>query len=349
MIRISSTQRSLLARRLSLYLRAGIPLLEALELLRTDGPTTAQRTLLSELIQGVKRGVPISQTLREFPRAFSPWHIHILTVGEQTGTLPAALLHLTELLSQKAALRRVLVQSFTYPFVIFCGTVAISAFLVFYSFPKIMPIFKGLNVALPVSTHILIHIVTLSKEWGIYAGALLILSIGMLTYMFRLKRVRNVIDPLLISLPFIGSCIKNHCLVSVFRTLHVLLKSGVRLDTSLSLAQEGIWNTSYRASLEKMYYQVLSGTTCTAYMRTEQHLYPLVVVQLLHAGERTGSLTESTYMAAEISEDSFRQELRVITSLLEPILMVVMGVVVGTVALAIISPMYALTQGLSLY
>jgi type II secretory pathway component PulF len=164
----------------------------------------------------------------------------------------------------------------------------------------------------------------------------------------RLVWVREHIDRILLRAPYLNRCIRDYCLSSLFRTLHVLLKSGARLDVALSLVADGMRNTAYRDSLAAMKKHVLTGVPCTTYMRTVPGLFPVATVQLLAAGERTGTLAESALTIAEISEDSLRREMQVLSTLAEPFLMVAMGLIVGFVAMAIISPMYALTQGLSL-
>lgn len=347
-LRLHSAQRILFAKRLALYLKAGIPLLESLALMRSDAHSFSQKTLIDSLARDVRNGLPLSHTLMKYPRVYPEWHVRLLAVGEQTGTLPSALSYLAELLSRQSGLRRSVLQSLAYPLFILCGTFGISGFLVFYAFPKIIPIFRGLHISLPLTTRCLIWIIDVVEHHGIAIGVTLFFSVSTCLFLMQRPRIRTWIDPLLLTAPFIGSCVQHYCLTTIFRSLHVLLTSGVRLDGAIELTYKSIRNTKYKTSLTEMQTYVLSGFKCTDYMRTQSRLYPPVYLQLFTAGERTGSLPESIQMAAELTEEAFSQELKSRMALVEPFLMVVMGFVVGFVALAIISPMYALTQGLSL-
>jgi type II secretory pathway component PulF len=321
--------------------------MEALSLVHADAQTAGQRNAVETLVHAVRNGLPLSTGFSVLPRTYSKWHVQLIAVGERTGTLPDTLAHLADILGKKTALRRSVIGSLAYPALILCGTIVIAFFLLFYAFPKILPIFRGLHVALPASTRALILLLQVSTGYGLYILLATVCACAAAALALRKRAVRSHVDPFLLSTPFIGACLRNYCLASMFRSLHVLLKSGVRLDTSLSLTRESVWHVAYQESLAALEKGVLSGVPCTTHMRQQGRLYPPVTIELLSAGERTGTLTESALIVAELAEDELRQQLKNGVALLEPVLMVLMGAVVGFVALAIISPMYALTQSLS--
>jgi type II secretory pathway component PulF len=299
-------------------------------------------------MEDVRQGLPLSRSFSLLPRTYSRWHVQLIAVGEQTGTLPDALGHLAELLTQRARLRRSILSATAYPTFILCGTVAISSFLIFFAFPKILPIFRGLHVALPPSTRALMYLMHAATDYGFFIASAIFLFFVICASALRLKSVRLWTDRALVCFPFIGNCVRHYCISTIFRSLHVLLKSGVRLDTALIVIVDATWNTAYRQSLLVIERFVISGAPGTAGMRANPKLYPKPIVEILAVGERTGTLSDSARVIADLCEETLQQELQSRTAIIEPVLMVFMGCIVGFIALAIITPMYALTQSLTL-
>jgi type II secretory pathway component PulF len=345
-LRIRMTDRILLVRRLSLYLRAGIPIIEALDLIHDDAHGN-QRQFLYIVRNDVRHGASLSYSLRQFPRVYKPFHIQMIAMGETSGTLSDSLRHVAELLTKRAQLSRSLISAFIYPVLIGVGTLLLSGLLIGYVFPKLTPLFRGLHTTLPFTTRVLISI-----SWVLQHKYLEILILSVLTilatrYSFRLRHVRNIFDQSMFRLPLIGPLTKAYFLAHIFHSLSLLLRSGVRLDASLSLIRKSISNKRYSESLLVVEEKIMTGIKMTETLRTFPDLYPLTAIQLIAAGEMTGTLSESAHSVSELYEEALREHLQTVTILIEPALMLSMGFIVGFVALAIISPMYALTQNLS--
>jgi type IV pilus assembly protein PilC len=345
-LHIGMHDRILFARRLSLYLRAGIPIVEALGLIHDDAHGSLA-TLLQSLIQNISQGSPLSRALSYFPRIYKPFHIQLITIGEASGTLPDSLTHIAELLTKRSQLSRTLTSALVYPFLIGIGTLALSGLLIGYVFPKLTPLFRGLHTTLPFTTRVLISLSSLlSHHYLIILISFTALVVG-LWYSLRIQAIQNLLDRLILSTPVLGSVAKSYFLAHIFHSLSLLLKSGVRLDAAISFVKDSTSQHLYKTSLAQIEMKILTGIKITDTMRTFPHLYSLTVIQLLTAGERTGTLSESAQSVSEIYEQSLTEQLQKMTVLIEPILMLTMGLIVGFVALAIITPMYALTQNLS--
>jgi type II secretory pathway component PulF len=340
-------ERILFAKRLSLYLRSGIPLLEAIALIHDDTRSPAHTSLLASLFQDIQHGMPVSQALQRFPRAYRPFHIQLIAVGEVSGTLPDSLTHLAEVLVRRAHLYRSIAGALAYPAIILLGTMGISGFLIFFAFPKIVPLFHGLHAQLPFTTRSLIWLSSLVARHGFLIACSFALLCCALIYLLRTPLAQKRIHAWVLRVPLIGKGIRSYHLATIFRILAVLLHSGIRIDVALSLARQSIGNTAYQESLRTMEYMVLEGAKCSGGMRTHAALYPSLAVQLVATGEMTGTLSESARTIADIYDEALEEELQRLSILIEPMLMVGMGLVVGYVALAIISPMYGLTQNLS--
>lgn len=346
-LRIRSKDRILFSRRLALYLQAGLPIFDAISLIRATPGSKNHARLLRSLSHDVLEGFPLSHSLSRFPRAYSATHLQILVVGERTGSLPASLFHIATITEQRASQVRTIVGALAYPAVLLLGSIGISLFLVISAFPKIIPLFRGLHATLPFTTRALLAFSLFSqKHWlllitGATIGILIALGI------LRIPRIKRFTDEFILRTPFIGALVMDALLVSIFRTIAILLSSGIRLDEALLVARNSMSNTTYCIALERVQEAILGGNKLSDALGAEKGLFPLLAIQLSSVGEMTGTLSESVASVARISEEEFANRLRIVSSMLEPAIMVVMGFVIGFIALAIISPMYGITQSLS--
>lgn len=346
-LRIRSKDRILFSRRLGLYLQAGLPIFEGISLIQATPGSKSHARLLRSLSYDVLEGFPLSHSLSRFPRAYSHAHLQILVVGERSGSLSASLSHIATITEQRAVQVRSIVGALVYPAVLLLGSIGISFFLVIYAFPKIVPLFRGLHATLPFTTRALLAFsIFTQRHWLLLiAGA----AICVLTTLrvLRIPRIKRFIDEFILRVPFIGVLVMDALLVSIFRTIAILLSSGIRLDEAILIARNGMSNTTYRAALERIQGAILSGNKLSDALGAEKRLFPLFALQLSSVGEMTGTLSENVASVARISEEEFASRLRIASSMLEPAIMVVMGFVIGFIALAIMSPMYGITQSLS--
>lgn len=346
---MSTLDRILFVKRLSLYLRSGIPLLDTLHMIRNSSSKGAMARITDSAISTLLEGAPLSRALRNFPRAFPPLTLQLIVVGETTGTLPEALSRLADVLTKRAALSRSIRQAFAYPLIIFISTCLLSLFLLLYAFPKIVPLLEGLHTELPLATRALIWMSSTGLEYGLLLSSILIVSLIGITYSIRNSPVKSLLHSILLRTPVMGKILRQYYLVSIFRMLETLLKSGIRLDAALILISDGIENSLYKKSLLQMEQGVLSGIPLTEAMQRFPNLYPLVLTQIIAAGEKTGTLSSSSRTVAELFEEQLQEHVESLSTLLEPLLMLFMGLIVGFIALATISPMYSLTQNFTPY
>lgn len=268
-------------------------------------------------------------------------------VAEMSGTLPTTLRWHAELLSRQQALRHSLLGALIYPGIILVGTVVTSSFLILYAFPKIVPLFRGFHTKLPFTTRTLIWISTPSSTHSEYLllGLMVPLVLGVvLSYS---KTARRHTYRATLRLPLIGGLMREYTLTTLFTMLALLLQSGIRMDVAIELLRKTTSRSLFKESLLHMQNTVLAGGKLSQSMRSHTLLYPSLYIELIAAGEESGSLVESTQTAAHLCETSLEERLHALSVLVEPTLMILLGFVVGFVALAIISPMYSLTQTLS--
>lgn len=339
-----SAQQIAFARRLSAFLSAGVPIVEALSLLREDARSGTY--VLDTLITDVTEGRTLSSGFRRFPHALSSLSISLVEVGEQSGNLPDSLRHMAQTLERQQTLARKLMGALAYPAVIVSATLGISSFLVLYALPKIVPLFRGFGTELPFATRALIAIADFGAAYGLACIALATACGGTAIALLRRPRIRERFDRTLLALPLFGPLLRSYALAQASRTLNVLLDAGVSVVRALEFAGAASGNRAYAAALAASASAVLGGTPLASALREHPRCFPRAYVQMVGTGERTGSLPGTLGILEAQHEEEFAGASARLTALVEPALMIVMGCMVGFIALAIITPVYQITQDL---
>jgi type IV pilus assembly protein PilC len=346
MLRFSARDQSVFAKRLAMILRSGVPVIDGLAMLETGNHSRSALYILKSLIHDVSHGQTLSGSLASFAHIFGAFTINIVRVGESSGTLHENLDYLSQELQKKDALKKKIVGALIYPALIVASTLGISLVLTLYIFPKIMPVFQSFKQDLPLSTKILISL----SQFLLHNGILLL--IGMLVcivgvfFSLRMSRVRRALDRAILYVPLFGVLVRYYNLATFSRTMSLLLSADLGVVRALSVVSESTHHSLYRESFTHMVEQVSRGQTLSLMMHTDRALFPPLTVQMVAVGERTGNLSGSLMYLSTMYEEEIDQLTRNMTTLVEPVLMLLMGVVVGFVALSIITPIYGITQNL---
>lgn len=348
-LRLYPQERILFSERLALYLRSGIPIMQGLSLIKNDADRKSTSYVIGILEREVSSGKTLANALRLFPTLFDVFYLHFVEIGERSGTLAGNLAHLAVLLKRRQALRRKIQSAAIYPALVGTLTLCVTGFLTLYAFPKIIPLFRGFHAQLPFPTRALIGFSDLVTHHSLL---LIVLSLSILTltvFVVRKPYVARKIDYALVKMPVTGALAKQYFLANIFRTLATLLECGIPLVPSLALTSKGISNSYYLEAFLQIQSRVTGGQKFSAELKRHPKLFPSVVPQLISAGEITGSLSDSLRSLSEMFETEIEDTTQTLTTLIEPALMIFMGLVVGFVALAIITPIYGITQNLNLH
>ena len=345
--RFSIKDQVFFAKRLSFLIDAGVSLSEALHIMREQASGRAQTRMLSQVVDDVMSGQSLSRTFAKFPKVFSEFTVSIVKIGESSGTLSNSLSYLADELKKKQMLRRKLVSAFVYPAVISVATLGITAFLMLYLFPKIMPIFISLHTKLPLTTRIVMGASVFLQHWGLAAlAAFVLLMVVFLMVVKRVSSFHRMMDRLVLALPIVGSVIQYYNVANTSRTLGLLLKSGIKLSEATVITAETTRNLVYRREFLALSQVINRGERMSAYVNKSKAEFPTIFGHMLAVGERSGSLSETLIYLAELYEHEVDEFTKNISTLIEPALMVVMGLVVGFIAVSIITPIYGITQNL---
>lgn len=346
-LRFSTQDQIVFAKRLGMILRSGMPIMEGLSILGSGQRSSSAAYIFDNLTQDVRSGQPLSVGLERFVKIFGRFCISIIRVGEASGTLHENLEYLAEELKKKQALRRKVVGALIYPAVIIFATLGITVLLTVYIFPKILPIFKSVGATLPFSTRALIAISAFLSNWGLWLLLAIVILIIAFFFSMRYPRFHYIVDVTLLRLPLLGKLSLYYNVANISRTLSLLLRSGAPIVQSVELVAASTRNKAYERSLQAVASRLLRGQKIANELAIDPKLYPPLMTQMIFVGESTGNLPGTLAYISEMYEEEINELTKNLTTLLEPALMIVMGIIVGFVAISIITPIYSITQSLS--
>ncbi|MEK7612207.1 MAG: type II secretion system F family protein [Patescibacteria group bacterium] len=343
-LHVSLDERILFTKNLALALKSGISLVNSLKLIDRQTKSKSFKKVLASLMEDANRGVFLSDGLVKFKNIFGDLFINVIKVAETSGTLPENLIYLGNELGKKAELRKKIRGALIYPIIILIATVVIGVTMVVFVFPKILPLFENTDVVLPFTTRTLIWFSAVISSYGIWIGlGLIALFIG-LRFLLKLKPIRYIYDSSLFYVPFLGKSIVNYNIANFTRTFGLLLTSGVQITEALNIAALTLTNTVYRSELEEAANGVRKGEFLSKFITTRPRHFPIIASNMIEVGENTGNLTENLKYLSEYYENEVDDFVKNLSSILEPILLLVMGGIVGFIALSFITPIYQVTQ-----
>jgi len=345
-LHVSLQDKILFTKNLALALKSGVSLVNSLKLIRNQAKTRTFKKILDSLLEDANKGIFLSVSLSKFQHVFGELFINIIKVAETSGTLPENLLYLGEELSKKDALRKKVRSALIYPIIIFIATIVIGVTMIVFVFPKILPLFQNSKIELPFTTRVLILISELITNQGIWLLLGVIVFIVLFRFSLRLKPVRYVYHRTLFYIPVLGKALIHFHMANFARTLAVLLRSGVLITEALDITAATMTNLVYRRHFEFIATGVRRGEFLSKYLNAYPHDFPVILANMIEVGENTGNLTENLVYLAEYYENEVDDFTKNLSSILEPILLLVMGGMVAFIALSFITPIYQLTRAI---
>lgn len=346
--RFSLKDQIFFAKRLSFLIQAGVPLLESLSLIRLQTKQASKKAVFDVLINDVSSGQYLATSLARSNNLFSDFAINIIRVGETSGILTQNLKYLADELEKRRLLRNKVLGALIYPAFITTATLGVTTLLTVYIFPKILPIFVSLHVPLPLTTRILIAISSYLRSWGLLSVFLLCVLVAVFFIArARYPLIRMRADKALLYIPFAGKIARSYNYANFSRTLGLMLRAGVPISVAMDITAKTTPNRVYRESYETLSKGLLRGETLSRGLGEMTSLFPDILTHMVAVGEKTGSLSQTLVYLAELYESDIEDQTKNLSSSIEPILMLIMGLLVGLIAVSVITPIYAITQHLS--
>ncbi len=344
---MSLKEQCFFIKRLSFLTKANIPILESLIMVHEQTYSKTHLKILEVVINDVSSGQSLSRSLAKFPKLFGEFAISIISLGESTGTLSDNLIYLSDELKKKDELRKKIIGALIYPCIITLATFGIVGFLMIYLFPKITPVFKSLHMSLPFST----RAVMLASNFLIHHGLalfifIILLAIFLIVTYKKVPKINLYTNKLIFKVPLVGKITKDFNLANLSRTLGLLLKSGLTLNQALLLPHTLSGNQIYHLECKRIATIINQGGSISKELGQNKKLFPDVFTQIVSTGDKTGNLANSFLYLAEFYESEVNEFTKNISTLVEPVLLVIMGLIVGFIAVSIITPIYSITQNL---
>jgi type IV pilus assembly protein PilC len=330
-----------LSRQLAAFLRAGISLLSALEVLKVDGETETIRRVLGELAEDLVNGSTLTDAVDRHPKDFPLYYRRMLRAAELTGRLDDVLDQLALYLERDLSSRQKVTSALLYPAIVAGMAVVTIVILSIGVLPKFATFFKSLNAKLPLPTRMLLNFAHFMGEWGLIIFATLLIVVVVLFLLSRTDRGRGTRDRILLRLPIIGPVIRVALYERFCRLLASMLQAGVGLLAALRVTGDALSNTVFIAAIEQIGANVVQGEGLTVAV-TATGMFPATVTQMIRVGEETGSLATQLELSADFYAGELDYKLKKLTTLVEPVVVVGVGLAVGFVAIALISAMYGI-------
>jgi type IV pilus assembly protein PilC len=342
---ISGLDIILFTRQLATFVGAGLPMTRALETIAEETASPLFKRVILAVLDDLERGQNLSDALAKHPKVFGSLYIDLVRVAELTGNLELTLKELAGYLRRDLNTVRRVRSAMIYPAVILVVATGVVIILVFFALPAFTKIFAEFRVELPLSTRILIGIVDFTRQWGLEIGAGVLVIIAAIALALRTKRGVYTKDQLSIKVPIIGPIVLSAVLNRFARTLAMVLKAGVPLGQTFEAVIASTGNKVFQRGLTTVKEQMTSGEGFAGpLIRTR--LFPPMLTQMVRVGEETGTLDTYLEQAADFYEEELEFRIRAMTSLIEPVMTVAVGIVVGFIAISLISAMYGLVGAL---
>ncbi|MBY0310188.1 type II secretion system F family protein [Patescibacteria group bacterium] len=347
-VRFTTKDRVLFAQRLSFLLRANVSLVESLTLIHNQTKSQRRQHLYATVISDIQAGHTLSNSLRKYQSLFGEFTINIINVGEQVGALSENLAYLADALAKKHALGRKVRSALIYPLFISVTTLGVTGFLVMYLFPKIMPIFVSLSIDLPPTTRALL---ALSEFLRAHGGATVVLGlcicVTFLVLRTKITSLRFATDHLILTTPVAGPIVRLYNCANFCRTLALCLHSGISLSEALTITAQTTPNLVFKRAYGAFAESVARGEKISRAMSSYTSLFPELLPQLLLIGETTGTLSKTLTYVTELYDTEVDEVTKNLSSTIEPVLLLTMGVFIGLIAVSVIAPIYEVTQHLN--
>lgn len=333
-------------RQLSTMLSAGIPLLEALEILADQAETPGFRFCLNKVVDDIRNGADLSRALEPHKNVFSDIYVSMVRAGEVSGQIDVILTRLAEYLEAAAHLRQEIKSAMTYPVVSLFLVLGIAGFLMIGIVPSFRPVFDSLGVELPALTVVIMGVAEFMRDqWYVMFGAIIAL---VLAVKFAVKTEKGAFawDKLKLRIPVFGPLFRKVALSRFARTFATLVKSGVPILGAMEIVSETAGNRVISGIVDSARDSVKQGDSLSDPFAQSSE-FPPMVTKMMAIGERSGALDALLEKIAEFYDQQVESEVKGLTSLIEPIMIGVMGFVVGGIVLAVFLPIFKLQETLS--
>jgi len=330
-------------RQFATMINAGLPLVQCLDILGQQTDNKAFGTVITNVMNDVESGSTLAEALRKHPKVFDKLFCNMVQAGEAGGVLDDILLRLASYIEKAEALRRKVKSAMTYPMVVFTVAVGATFFMLIFVIPTFAKIFTEFGGNLPLPTKIVLSLSNLLiKGWYLLVGVIVLLVVLYRQYV-KTEKGRRSVDAFKLKIPVLGDVLRKGAIARFTRTLGTLISSGVPILDGLDITAQTSGNKVIEEAIQSTRNSIREGETISAPLRHAK-VFPPMVVQMIGIGEETGALDEMLNKIAAFYDDEVNTAVDTLTSVIEPLMIVLMGLIVGGMVVAMYMPMFKLVS-----
>jgi type IV pilus assembly protein PilC len=337
-------QKITFAKNLGSMIEAGLPVTRALSVMSKQSKNKAFKHLLEELEEDISHGKTLSESLGKRPKTFSPLFVSMVRAGEESGSVSGSLGIIANQMEKAYLLTKKVRGALIYPSVILSVMVVIAILMLIYMVPTLTATFEGIGAELPLTTRILIALSNFLVTYTLAVLSAIILLIVSVIFFLRSKIGRSFVDTVSIRIPVIGEMVREVQVARTARTLSSLISAGVEIVVALDVTTEVLQNHLYKETIQQARDTIQKGESMSAIFFEHENLYPLFVGEMIAVGEETGKISEMLLGIANYYEEQVDQKTKDLSTIIEPVLMVIIGIGVGIFAISMLAPTYSLVD-----
>jgi general secretion pathway protein F len=341
---ISRSELAMLTKQVAILVRSGVPIEEALSVLADESSQAHIKAVLQSIVSELRAGLPLSRAIATQAESFDPLYQGVVAAAEQSGKMGQVLTQLAEFLEKRQALKQKAMGALAYPAMLTGVAFLIVLFLMLYVVPQIARVFQNTKQDLPFSTQFVLGLSHFVVSWG----WLLAIAIAIATWLGRRalakEEVRIKADRALLNLPLVGPLLLGFETARFANTMAMLVSANVPILAALHSARDTLANTVLRAAIDSTELRLREGTSLARALGS-QGVFSPILIHLIRSGEASGKLGEMLKYGAENAEFESEQKTKIVTSLLEPILILIMGLMVLGIVMAVMQPILEMNSG----
>jgi len=343
---VSVREKALFANKLSALVDAGVPILRSLDLMRSQQKSLLFREALDGMTRDVNQGISLASAMRRWPQVFDSLSIAMVEAGEAGGVLDETLRRLAKLLEENAKLQNQIRGAISYPITVLIIAITVFLGMTIFLIPTFASIFDQLGAQLPLFTRMMLDLSAfLRSPFSLFLIAGIIFAVVMYSRYYATPTGRRSVDATFLRLPLFGDMIQKNATAQFCRTLSSLSSAGVPILMSLEIVRDTTTNSIIGDAISSSRNEVSEGIPMSAALRIK-NVFPDMAISMMAIGEETGEMDSMLSKVADFYEDEVTSSVKILTSMLEPVMIVLVGVIVGSVLLAMYLPMFTVFENI---
>lgn len=338
--KISKKDLAVFSRQLAVMMQSRVPVTQSLKSLATQTKNTSFKEKVLKVAQLVEEGNPLSTAFGTFPEVFDVFYVNLIKTGEASGKISESLYYLSDHLEREADIASQINGAMIYPIFVISVLLLVVPLVIFFVMPRLVDLLKQTTVKPPVFTQLMIGFYEFLANYGWIIAVAFVLLVIFIIYYFTTKEGKKRYDEMSLKLPYIGGFLKKMFLARFAENISTLIGSGLSINNALKITKDTVGNDVYKKILTDTEEKVSEGEKISAVLVKYPDYAPPFVVQMIQVGEDTGTLDKNLMEIVGFYNKEVKRAIETFTALLEPVLIIILGLGVALLAISVIEPLY---------